>query len=177
MKALLLALILGGPALAQQPFEETLSLTLDGEYSVHRLQSGSEFAPITLTATAQQNVPLVWQTAPVFQVVCTNGQGWSVTLRGPAQLSGPAGAALPLDYAYGSGRIQSVDSSDVVAVQDSRCSGSLSSGTKTISVEGQHRGSYRYQIGNFCVPHLPAQLPAGSYGGGGLLVTTFSNTP
>lgn len=177
MRSLILALLLSGSAWSQQPFEETLSLSLEGQYSVRRIQAGSEFAPITLAVGSQHNMALVWQAPPIFQVVCTNGQGWSVTLQAPAQLSGPGGAAFPLEYLYGSGRVQSLGASDEVPAQDGRLSGSLNSGAKTVSVERDHRGSYRYEIGNFFVPNLPAQLPPGRYGGGGLLVTTFSNTP
>ncbi|MBS2034863.1 hypothetical protein JST97_07740 [bacterium] len=177
MRSLLLLLLLSGQVWSQTSLEENLSLNLEGQYEVRRVQAGGDFAPIRLSNGGQQHVTLVWQSAPIFQVVCTNGLGWSVTLRAPAHLQGPGGASLPLDYEYGSGRVSTLAGSDPVETQDSHLSGDLSMGAKTVSVAADHRGGYRYQIGNFFVPTLGAQMPAGRYGGEGLLVTTFSNTP
>ena len=71
----------------------------------------------------------------------------------------------------------SLESSDPVSVLDAHQGGSLSTGLKTVSVPPQVFGRYRYQVGNFMVARLPADLPAGRYGGANLLVSTFANTP
>ena len=162
---------------AQPPFEENLSVTLEGQFAVNRVQTGSEFFPLTLSSREQQRVPLIWQQAPVFEVICTNGKGWSVTLFGPALLPGPRGVGLPIEYQSGSGQIISLESSDPVSAMDANQGGSLATGVKTVSVPLQTFGRYRYQVGNFWVTRLPPDAPAGRYGGANLLVSTFANTP
>jgi len=166
-------------AAGAQPFEDPLEVTMIGQYSVTRIQAGTAFLPITVATGQQVNVPLIWINPPVFQITCTNDYGWSVTLKGPTsgQLSGPSGSGLPIDYQYGTGCITCTPTSDQVVAHDSRFGGSLHSGVKTVSVAPGRRGGYRYVVGNFVVPRLPATQLAGTYGGAGLLTTTFANTP
>ena len=164
---------------AAQSFDDPLEVTLVGQYSVTRVSSGTSFSPITLSAVTQSHVPLNWQSPPAFQIICTNDNGWSATLKGPSSgsLSGPTGSSLGIDYEFGSGTITTHPTSDPVNPRDAELSGDLRSGVKTVSVPQATRGSYRDLLGNFYVPTLPPTQLAGVYGGPGLLVTTFANTP
>lgn len=177
-KLLIGSAVLARAALAQS-FEDPLEVTMVGHYSVTRIQSGSSFLPISVGATRQVHVPLIWRSPPVFQIICTNDHGWSATIKGPASghLSGPSGSWLTIDYEYGSGTITCTPTSDQVDGYDSRHGGDLPGGVKTVSVAPGRRGGYRYVLGNFYVPSLPATQLAGDYGGAGLLTTTFANTP
>jgi len=158
-----------------QPFSDPLEVSLTGEFSVTRAATGTNFQPIGLAGVVATGVALTWETAPSFDVVHTNGAGWSVSLQGPATLT-TAGSDTPLTirYVYGTGVVLSTG--DTVTEEVTPISGTFTAGAKVISAAATTSGSYNYTIGSFECDMAANQDP-GTYGGADLLTTTFANTP
>lgn len=180
LPALGLLAALACPSYAQGPFTENLSVQLTGTYTVTRTTAGGAFNAISLTGQNQTNVALNFATAPLYNVVCTNGLGWSCTISLPngrlTSGTGTGAPTLPLTYRGGTGAITPVGSSTAInGGTDTASATSLAAALKTVTAPTTALGSWNYRLGGFQAASIPANQAPGTYTG--VLTVTFSNAP